>query len=72
MLREARLCSISRQVLQFVDIPKELTECKEEKEDGDVEQDRDGLGHPSHLKLVQAIEEICPNAATPVGLDTDP
>lgn len=51
----------------IVDSPKELTERKEEKEDGDVEEDRNALDHPPHLKPGQALEEICADAATLLG-----
>ena len=51
----------------LVDSPKELTECKEEKEDGDVEEDWDALDHPLHLKLGQTLEEIRADAATLLG-----
>jgi hypothetical protein len=54
-----------------VDSPKEFTDRKEEKEDGDVEEDRYTVGHSSHLELGQAFEEIRSNTATPSGRGMD-
>jgi len=55
----------------IVDSPKELTEREEEKEDRDMEEDRDALDHPPHLKLGQALEEMCADAATLLGRGTE-
>jgi hypothetical protein len=40
----------------MVGSPKELTDRKERKEDGGVEEDRDALGHSLHLKFGQTLE----------------